>query len=205
MNQTAPIDFATETPLGAPAQAAASAHRAPAHPAPRERHLRIADAPRTARRRAVSPVIGGLIAVGVVLIIFATQLGLSIAISQGAYEARALEIEQRDLSRVERVLSQNVDKLASPQNLAENAAALGMVQNTRPATLRLSDGAVLGALESATSEVRGNLVPNSTLETMPVVDAEGLLVPRDEAGGAQEQLTEPPVRWKGKLPAPQTH
>lgn len=194
MNNTVPIRFDT-APAGAPLE-----HRGER---PGARHLRIAETPRAARRRMASPLIGGLVAVGVILVILATQLGLSIAISQGAYEARALEIEQRDLLRVERVLTQNVDKLSSPQNLAENAAALGMVQNSRPATLRLSDGAVLGALESQTSEVRGNLVPNATLESMPVVDAEGLLVPRDSAG-AQQGSTEPPVRWKGKLPAPET-
>lgn len=170
---------------------------------PRERHLRIAETSQAAHRRLASPVLGGLVAVGIILAIFALQLGLSIAISQGAYEARALEIEQRDLSRVERLLSQNVDKLSSPQNLAENAVSLGMVQNARPATLRLSDGAVLGSLETTTSEARGNLVPNSTLESMPVVDAAGLLLPRN-AGAAQEEGAAAPVRWQGKLPAPNT-
>ena len=165
-----------------------------------ERHLRPAPLPaRSSRRR--SPLTGALIAVGVVLTIFATQLGLSIAVSQGAYEMRALEIEKRDLGRVERVLSQNVNKLASPQNLADNAAKLGMVQNASPAALRLSDGAIMGTIETQASEVEANLVPNSTLDSMPVVDAEGLLVPRVGAG----PLDQTPVRWKGKLPAPDTH
>ncbi|MCW2287566.1 hypothetical protein EDF60_1518 [Leucobacter luti] len=208
MNNTVPIDFdlasldaAPDTPFGA-----APAIQPPPG-APAERHLRIApEQPGSAKRVGLSPLLGSLVAVGVILVILATQLGLSIAISQGAYESRALEIEQRDLSRVERVLSQNVDKLASPQNLAENAAALGMVQNARPATLRLSDGAVLGALDSETTEARGNLVANATLDSMPVVDAAGLLVPRNgQAAGAQGENTTPPVRLKGKLPAPETH
>ncbi|MBP1325548.1 hypothetical protein JOF28_000780 [Leucobacter exalbidus] len=183
------------------------AHRASIGHAPgapdeqRRSHLRLA--PLARRKLGRSPVVASLVGVGIVLAIFATQLGLSIAISQGAYEARALEVEQRDLSRVERVLSQNVGKMSSPQNLAENAAALGMVQNVRPATLRLSDGAVLGSLESITSDPRGNIVPNSTLESMPVVDAEGLLVPR--SAGVQAVASDPPVRWKGTLPAPDTH
>lgn len=200
MNNTVPVEFDPVeldlvAPLGAPKTA------------PTERHLRLAPAAGSkAQRPGLSPLVGALVAVGVILVILATQLGLSIAISQGAYETRALELEQRDLARVERVLSQNVDKLASPQNLAENATALGMVQNSRPATLRLSDGAVLGALESDTTEARGNLIPNSTLETMPVVDAAGLLVPRSgQAGGTQADPTAAPVPWKGKLPAPETH
>lgn len=177
------------------------APRLPGDDTGRSHHLQLA--PETEHKAGRSPVVASLIGVAIVLAILATQLGLSIAISQGAYEARALEVEQRDLSRVERVLSQNVGKLASPQNLAENAAALGMVQNARPATLRLSDGAILGTLESVTSDPRGNIVPNSTLESMPVVDAQGLLVPRGT--GAQAVSSEPPVRLKGKLPAPNTH
>lgn len=171
---------------------------APAETQSPERHLAPVDLP--ARKRRRSPLTGALISVGLVLGILASQLGLSIAVSQGAYEMRALEIEQRDLSRVERVLAQNVDKLASPQNLADNAARLGMVQNARPATLRLSDGAVLGSLEITATEAQANLVPNSTLAALPVVDAEGLLVPRV----APVLSDEPPVRWKGELPAPET-
>lgn len=196
MSNTVPLEFDR-------AQILSPAVPSPTTPSP-ERHLRPV-APQ--RRAGLSPLVGALVSVGIVLTILAAQLGLSIAISQGAYEVRALEIEQRDLGRVERLLSQNVDKLASPQNLAENAAKLGMVQNVRPATLRLSDGAVLGTLESVTTEVRGNLVPNSTLESMPVVDEAGLLVSRNAglAGSATAPTADPPVRWEGKLPAPVTH
>ncbi len=171
-------------------------------------HLRPAEevAPRR-QRRPKSPLLVAVVAVGIVLGIFATQLGLSIAVSEGAYEARALELEHRDLARVERVLSQNVDRLASPQNLAENAAALGMVQNSNPATLRLSDSVVMGDLAPRTTEVQANLVPNATLQNLPVVDAEGLLVSRDfgQAAAALESTETAPVVWEGSLPAPDTH
>lgn len=174
--------------------------------APERRHLRSAE-PAASPRRRVGPVAGALTAVVVVLATFAAQLGLSIAVSEGAYEMRALETEQRDLRRVERVLTQNVEKLASPQNLADNAAALGMVQNSTPATLRLSDAAVLGDLAPRTAEVQQNLVPNATLEHLPVVDAEGLLVARGggQAAAAVEASAATPVAWEGKLPAPDTH
>lgn len=173
-------------------------------PTPTERPLRLTEAPKRAMR---SPLLGALVSVLIVLGILAAQLGLSIAVSQGAYEVRALEIEKRDLGRVQRLLSQNVDKLASPQNLAENAAALGMVQNVQPATLRLSDGTIQGSLESKTTEASSNLVPNSTLDSMPVVDAQGLLVSRNTGlpAGAGTKSSDAPIRWKGKLPAPVTH
>lgn len=181
----------------------------PAEPLSETRpHLRPVGPVRSAirARRGLSPVLAAVTAVGALLAILGAQLGLSIAVSQGAYEVRALEREQRDLLRVERVLEQNVDKLSSPQNLAQNAAQLGMVQNVTPATLRLSDGAVLGALEARTGAVAENLVPNATLENLPVVDADGLLVERNpgQAAAAAAAAAAAPVPWKGKLPAPET-
>lgn len=168
-----------------------------------ERRSRLRPAPAPAKRKG-TPVLGAVIAVCVLLGIFAAQLALSILVSEGAYESAALEKEQRDLARVERVLTQNLDKLASPQNLAENAAALGMVQNIAPSTLRLSDGAIQGPLQSTTKAATPNLVPNSQLATLPVVDAQGLLTNRNtETAPAVTETAA--VRWQGKLPAPETH
>ena len=164
--------------------------------------------PNTHRRvRKVSPLVGAFAAVVLILVTLFAQLGLSIAVSDGAYEARALQVELRDLTRVERVLSQNTDKLASPQNLADNAAKLGMVQNATLATLRLSDGAVLGTLGGPNTAVAGNLVPNATLVGLPVVDADGLLTERnpEQAAQAAAAAATSAIPWEGPLPAPQTH
>lgn len=167
----------------------------------RDTHLTPVQAPR--KRPGRSPVAGAIITVCLIIGIFAAQLALSILVSEGAYESRALEIEQRDLARVERVLSQNLDKLASPQNLAENASALGMVQNVAPATLKLSDGHIQGTLDSATREAGENLVPNSQLDALPMLDAQGLLAPRETVNAPEVDL-DAAVRWQGKLPAPAT-
>ncbi|MBC9955352.1 hypothetical protein ICM05_12035 [Leucobacter sp. cx-42] len=158
----------------------------------------------TPRKKPSRVVLVSAVLVGVFLGLLGIQLALSIVISSGAYEARALKTEERDLLRVERVLSQNMDKLSSPQNLAANAAQLGMVENLHPATLRLSDGAILGSLETATSEVRANNVPNATLSALTPVDAAGLSADQKPAK-SQAAATSAPVRWKGKLPAPATH
>ena len=159
------------------------------------------------RSRRLSPLMSALTGVGVILATLFAQLGLSIAVSEGAYEARALRTELRDLTRVERVLSQNADKLASPQNLADNAARLGMVQNTTPATLRLSDSSVLGALGGPTAAIATSLVPNATLDGLPIVDADGLLAERnpEQAEQAAAQAAATAIPWEGSLPAPQTH
>lgn len=174
--------------------------------APETTHLRPV-LPSDRPRRGRSPVVVAATAVGIVLAILAIQLGLSIAVSKGAYDVRALELEQRDLIRVERVLAQNVDKLASPQNLAENAAKLGMVQNATPAVLRLSDHKVRGSLSARTSAVDANLVPNSALSGLPVVNADGLMVSRNsgQADTAAAAASAAPVTWRGELPAPDTH
>lgn len=158
-------------------------------------------------RAGRAPLTGALTVVVLVLGILAAQLWLSIVVSQGAYETRALEVEQRDLSRVERVLSQNLDKLSSPQNLAENASALGMVQNSTPATLRLSDHSISGDLAPRATTATANLVPNAALENLPIVDAQGLMVSRDagQAAAAAATAASTPVAWEGALPAPETH
>ncbi|QIM18321.1 hypothetical protein G7066_06065 [Leucobacter coleopterorum] len=194
MSITVPLELDRDRLLGAVAPL----------PEPTERPLRLAETHKPVRK---SPLVGALVSVGIVLGILAAQLGLSIAISQGAYEVRALEIEKRDLSRVQRLLSQNVDKLASPQNLAANAAAQGMVQNVQPATLQLSTGAILGSMDSKTTEANSNLVPNATLSTLPTVDAQGVSVSRNTGlpAATTAKSTDAPVRWKGKLPAPDTH
>lgn len=189
MNQTSPLKIDLDRLLRSTAP----------EQAPTEERPSLQPVPASAAKRR-SPLLGALTAVSIVLVILMVQLGLSIAVSEGAYELRALETEQRDLGRVERLLTQNVEKLASPQNLSENAAKLGMVQNAQPASLRLSDGAILGSLEARTAAPQDNLVPNSTLATMPVVDADGLLVSRTPAAPIDQK----PVRWEGKLPAPET-
>jgi hypothetical protein len=187
-----------------------SVHSQPGDPTPHSVRpdLRLAPEPAPiARKRLMSPLAGALAAVGVILVTLIAQLGLSIAVSEGAYEARALQVELRDLTRVERVLSQNAAKLSSPQNLVDNAVRLGMVQNTTPATLRLSDAVVLGNLSGPTTAVAGNLVANSTLEGLPVIDANGLLSERnpEQAALAAAAANTAPISWEGPLPAPQTH
>jgi len=59
-------------------------------------------------------------------------------------EANALEIQQQSLTR-------EVDQLLSPASVARRALVFGMVPNTNPAFLRLSDGKILGKPEPAAS------------------------------------------------------
>ena len=76
--------------------------------------------------------------------IIVAQMLLSIAVTQGAYEVDGFQIAQAKLARQEQQLREDLDRVQSPQYLAANAEALGMVPNANPVYLRLSDGAVLG-------------------------------------------------------------
>ena len=156
--------------------------RAQALPAARS-HIE-AVAPR-AERRARPRIIYALTAGAGMAAIVITQLLLSVGISQGAYEISTLQSSQVELGRTAEGLTEDLVRVSSPQNLAANAAALGMVSDSTPAYLRLSDGAVLGAPVSATGTPAraGNgatgLVPNALLSGIPLVTQ---LVPNGAQG-----------------------
>jgi hypothetical protein len=102
-------------------------------------------------RRAKPRMFYAAVTVGTLLVIVIAQLLLSIGVSQGAYQLGGLQDQQTDLQRSYQAVSEDVNRLASPQNLAANADALGMVANGTPVYLRLSDGAVLGSPAAASA------------------------------------------------------
>lgn len=148
---------------------------APAAPAPRrtsapkpERRLRPAPDP---GRRSKPRLAYAVIACGGVAVIVVAQLLLSIAVAQGAYEIDAYQVRQAELAREEQKLAEDLDRVESPQYLARNAEALGMVPNANPVYLRLSDGAVLGEPTAAPGGAVASapLVPNSLIDSVPLV------------------------------------
>ncbi|MFE5410315.1 hypothetical protein [Microbacterium sp. NPDC056569] len=173
------------------------------------RRLRVVDAP--ARRRRPK-LFYGVVAVMGAFLIAAAQMSLSIMTTQGTYEIAALTKQQRDLTYEKQILYDDVAGLSSPQYLAANAAALGMVINEAPSYLRLSDGAILGPSEVAmgTSSVdaigRGS-VPNALITDTPLVT-----VPDATIDGRPVEVAEthdgvgntPPPLTDG-LPTPSTH
>lgn len=187
----------------------------------RRRHLE-AVSPRNGKRAKPRLVYAG-ITVATVLVIVVTQLLLSIAVSQGAYQIGSLQDTKTSLAREHQAVSEDVNRLSSPQNLAANANALGMVSNGTPVYLRLSDGAVLGSPAPASGDAgtvtgaSGNLVPNALLNGVPLVtqtkDVAGSL--SSTSGSAQNTAATPdpnaqnpangPVALDGALPAPTTH
>jgi hypothetical protein len=104
------------------------------------------------QRRARPKTVYATIVIGGLFTVLLAQLLLSIGLSDGAYAIQSLQQKQRDLGRTQQVLSEDLERLSSPQNLAANAGAMGMVSNAAPVYLRLSDAAVLGAPVAATAD-----------------------------------------------------
>lgn len=111
----------------------------------------------------------GVIALTGILSIIAAQLFLSIFIGQGAYEMSKLKFERADVTTQSDILSAEVDSLASNQNLANAAQSLGMIPNSSPVFLKLSDESIIGKPKAASfdpsHQVSRNLVPNAAMTT----------------------------------------
>lgn len=169
-------------------------------PTPRPRFTIV---PSRAQRRRRPKIAYAAVVIGGVLAIVIAQLMLSVGLSQGAYEIESLQSSQKELDRTNQTLSEQMDKLSSPQNLASQAETLGMVSNSAPVYLRLSDGAVLGSPTpaAATSTVTGggNLIANSLL-TPPTAPAG-----TTDAGAPPAASGSADVPWSGTLPSPTTH
>jgi len=142
--------------------AGGTTQRATESPAPQRRFHIVAPG---ARRQSRPRIFYALTAIAGMAAIIVAQLLLSVGISQGAYEISALQSSQVELGRTTASVSEDLVRVSSPQSLAANAEALGMVSNSNPVYLRLSDGAVLGAPSSATSSGgdAASLVPNALL------------------------------------------
>jgi len=173
-----------------------------------DRRLRAVDAPAASRRPRL---LYGVIAVAGAVAIAGAQMGLSILTTQGSYEIKELTAQQRTVDWQKQILADDVAGLSSPQYLAANAAALGMVTGQPPSYLRLSDGEVIGAGTAApgTSSIEAlkkAAVPNALAGGVPLVtDPDSSLA----AGVAAEtelviDPAVPPAVADG-LPTPRTH
>ena len=155
-------------PLGAPAAPGVAPER-------RRRRLRPVEVTPTREQRRQRPrALAATIAVSGVFAILLAQLMLSIQLSEGAYRITAAEGQLVELSRSSQVLSENLARLESPQNLAAQAELLGMVVNSSSAYLRLADAAVLGtpvaaSAQSGVLDGRDSNVGNVLLADVPLV------------------------------------
>lgn len=117
----------------------------------------------------------GVVALSGLGIIMGGQLGLSIALSDGAYTVSSLSATASDLGRTEQALQERLDVLSSPQQIALGAEGLGMVAGQSSQFLQLSNGQVLGGpdalhMQQPSTYLDGTLlVANGLVATEPVV------------------------------------
>jgi len=148
-------------------------------------------------------------------LIAGAQMVLSIMTTQGSYELAELTQEQRALTYQKQILYDDVAGLSSPQYLAANAAALGMVIDESPSYLRLSDGAILGASQvalgsSSVDAIGRGAVPNALIADTPLVtvpDAtiDGLPVEVVSTPAVDGGVSNTPPPLTDGLPTPSTH
>lgn len=204
------MSIAADT-LGAPAPA-----RGPRTP---RRTLRpVVVAPSREQRRARPRALAATIAVSGVFAILLAQLMLSIQLSEGAYRLSAAEAQLVELNRDAQVLTENLARLESPQNVAAQAESLGMVVNSSSAYLRLADAAVLGvpvaaSAQSGVLDGRDSIVGNVLLADVPLVvpaaagEASGVAPmpsPPGPLASAEQPAAAVPPTGPEPLPAPIT-
>ncbi|MDP4333778.1 hypothetical protein Q7F20_10405 [Curtobacterium sp. A7_M15] len=133
--------------------------------------------PTKAQRRARPRIAYAVVAVAALGVLLLAQLGISMVLSQGAYTLNSLSAEQTNLSRTQQSLSEELRVLDSPQNLACNAQALGMIANSTPVYLDPKTGRVYGtptpAVADEATAATSNQVPNSLLDGVPLAAKQG--------------------------------
>jgi hypothetical protein len=175
------------------------------------RRFRVVAAPVARRRPRLAY---GIVALAGALAIGAAQMTLSILTTQGSYELSTLSQQQRQLTWQKQILFDDVAGLSSPQFLAANASALGMVIDESPNYLRLSDGAILGSGQAAVGAssidaIGRATVPNALITDTPLVTDPAATIqgaPVDTVAtpdGTSVSNTPPPIT--DGLPTPSTH
>lgn len=185
----------------------------PVLPARREPGRRLTALDRPAQRRRPR-LVYGIVAVAGAALIGAAQMGLSILTTQSSYELSALTTQQRSLDYEKQMLTDSIAGLSSPQYLAANAAALGMVTGQAPTFLRLSDSAIIGTAAGTNgasaidalgrAAVANALVADVPLVSDPAASLGGGATAADEAIAAAADQPTPPAIADG-LPTPATH
>lgn len=167
-------------------------------------------APEQRRRPRLAYAVTALAGIAAIVI---AQLLFSVAMTEGAYEIDGYKVTQTKLDRETQVLREQIDALESPQFLAANAEALGMVPNAAPVYLRLSDGAVLGQPTAAADGAVGaaGSVANSLITDVPLVTQQAAGETGAAASAAPEAAADTPAATApaapagGGLPTPATH
>ena len=136
------------------------------------RHLEVA--PSRAQRRARPRLLPAIVTIGGIGVILLAQLVLSIVLANGAYQISSLQAAKYTAVLQQHALSETFDLYNSPQHLAANAEALGMVASGNPVYLNAKTGAVTGTATAAGGSLvgAGDQVGNALLKGSAIVTAQ---------------------------------
>lgn len=179
------------------------------------RHLEVV--PTRAQRRARPRMLPALITIGGIGVIMLAQLLLSIVVADGAYQISSLQSAKHDAVLQQHALSEQLDLLASPQHLAANAEALGMVASGNAVYLDAKTGAVtgngsaVGGSMLGSGDQVGNVLLTGTALVTPNATGTGTTTTTDARGGSQASTDAgtggagQDPQTPGLLPSPTTH
>ncbi len=150
----------------------------------------------------------GLVLVLGLLLVQLVQLGLNMALTQDAYYLSKLSSEKRQLATEVQIIQEQVDSLASPQNLADAANRLGMVANPSAVLIDIVNDKIYGAPKPAQAQAAAasaNLVANSALVTVSKFTASSVAAASLESSVAdQPQASSQVALVAGQIPASPT-
>jgi len=95
------------------------------------------------------------VTIGGIGVILLAQLMLSIVLADGAYQISSLQNQKHDAVLLQHSLSETLNLYNSPQHLAANAEALGMVTSGNAVYLDATTGAVTGTGTAAGGSLLG--------------------------------------------------
>lgn len=140
--------------------------------------------------------------------VLVVQLVLNMALTQDAYYLKDLKSEKRDLATQVQIISEQVDSLASPQNLADAAHKLGMVANPASVMIDLESDRVFGKpkpADASSAAVSVNLVANSALVNVSEIEFSQPVEEVAQGSVAQGEALTPALPLKtGLIPASPT-
>ena len=149
----------------------------------------------------------GIAVVSAMVLLVVARVFVQVAVESSAYEIASLNAQNVSLARDASFLTEQLNVLDSPQNVAAMAASLGMVSNSSPTYLRLSDGNVWGsgAPARAGSVAVAPIANELITQYGGAPDVAGVASTTVSASASQSVSTTPAVAPQSGIPAPATH
>lgn len=124
--------------MSMPRGTGAASSRAP-RPAARTTPLQLVPRPSRTRGNRFLVLVAGLLVSGLIGLLL-----LNLSMQKGAFELAGIQQQTADLRTSEQALAYDTQRLESTSSLWRRAADLGMVLNTTPVFLDLTDGSIIG-------------------------------------------------------------